>query len=97
MITQLACATACGIGTGPAPIKSSGSVGRIAERGGVVGGEIDSFMTHSAAGAGRRTAQFEALPRDFQSGAMGRAEPRRLAAPPLGTRPTRSMKVNDQF
>src|SRR5262245_58877310 len=44
MIMPLAWATACGMGTGPAPINSKGSVGRIAESGVVVGGVIESFM-----------------------------------------------------
>ena len=45
MMTPLACATACGIGTGPAPINSSGSVGRMAVRAVVGGGAMDDgFM-----------------------------------------------------
>src|SRR5213075_3169842 len=40
MMTPLACATACGMGTGPAPISSSGSLGRIAESGTLGGAGI---------------------------------------------------------
>src|SRR3954464_1667104 len=40
MMTPLAWATACGIGTGPAPIRSSGSVGRMAARGVMGGGRM---------------------------------------------------------
>ena len=40
MMKPLACATACGMGTGPAPINSSGSVGRMAVTGVFGGGSI---------------------------------------------------------
>src|SRR5687767_15484467 len=40
MMTPLACATACGMGTGPAPISSSGSLGRIADSGTLRGAGI---------------------------------------------------------
>src|SRR5689334_23288958 len=53
MMTPLACATACGMGTGPAPISSSGSLGRIADSGRLGGAEIwvDTVDTGLAARA----------------------------------------------
>ena len=48
MTTPFACATACGIGTGPAPISSSGSVGKISDNKIVLGTSTRLFIEASS-------------------------------------------------